>query len=135
MGTHIFPGRGQCLQVPLPEAPYKVDGFLAAVFERHTSVRSLTVPSNSSRTTSTVRGLPQPSFRVWTIGLWYGLILYDVLLRVLVFLEFVFWPFLSYTNAPGLFGGRGEMAMAVHCCHSFFRHSMCVRADLAALYR
>ena len=104
MGTHIFPGRGQCLQVPLPEAPYKVDGFLAAVFERHTSVRSLTVPSNSSR----------------TIGLWYGLIFYDVLLRILVFLEFVYWPFLSYTNAPGLFGGRGEMAMAVPCCHSFF---------------
>ena len=30
MGTHIFPGRGPCHQVPLPEAPYKVDGFLAA---------------------------------------------------------------------------------------------------------
>ena len=86
MGTHFFPGRGPCLQVPLPEAPYKVDGFLAAVFERHTSVHSLTVPSNSSR----------------TIGLWYGLI----------YTTFVYWPFLSYTIAPGLFGGRGEMAMA-----------------------
>ena len=58
MGTHIFPGRGPCHQVPLPEAPYKVDGFLAAVFERHTCIHSLTVPSNSSR----------------TIVLWYGLI-------------------------------------------------------------
>ena len=58
MGTHIFPGRGPCRQVPLPEAPYKVDGFLAAVFERHTCIHSLTVPSNSSR----------------TIVLWYGLI-------------------------------------------------------------
>ena len=40
MGTHIFPGRGPCLQVPLPEAPYKVDGFLAAVFERHSSIHT-----------------------------------------------------------------------------------------------
>ena len=31
MGTHIFPGRGPCHQVPLP------------VFERHTGVRSLTI--------------------------------------------------------------------------------------------
>ena len=53
MGTHIFPGRGPCHQVPLPEAPYKVDVFLAAVFERHTGVRSLTVPSSSSKSTST----------------------------------------------------------------------------------
>ena len=55
--------------------------------------------------------------------------------RVLVFLEFVHWLFLLYANAPGLFGGRGEMAMAVPCCLPFFRHSMCVRADLAALDR
>ena len=36
--------------------------------------------------------------------------------RVLVFLEFVYWLFLYYANAPGLSGGRGEMAMAVPCC-------------------
>ena len=46
--------------------------------------------------------------------------LFDVLLQVLVFLVFVYWPFLSYTNAPGLFGGRGQMAMSVPCCHSFY---------------
>ena len=40
--------------------------------------------------------------------------------RVLVFLEFVYWLFLYYTIAPGLFGGRGEMAMAVLCCHPFY---------------
>ena len=44
MGTHIFPGRGPYHQVPLPEAPYNLDGFLAAVFERHTFIHSLTVP-------------------------------------------------------------------------------------------
>ena len=57
MGTHIFPGRGPCHQVPLPEAPYKVDGFLAAVFERLTCIHSLTVPSNSSRTIVLLYGL------------------------------------------------------------------------------
>ena len=57
MGTHIFPGRGPCHQVPLPEAPYKVDVFLAAVFERHTCIHSLTVQSNSSRTTVLLYGL------------------------------------------------------------------------------
>ena len=36
------------------------------------------------------------------------------------FLEFVYWLSLLYTNAPGLFGGRGEMAMAVPRCHSSF---------------
>ena len=39
MGTHIFPGRGPYHQVPLPEAPYKVDVFLAAAFEWHTGVK------------------------------------------------------------------------------------------------
>ena len=34
-------------------------------------------------------------------------------LRVLVFLEFVYWLFLKFVSAPGLSGGRGEMAMAV----------------------
>ena len=34
-------------------------------------------------------------------------------LRVLVFLEFVYWLFLKFARAPGLSGGRGEMAMAV----------------------
>ena len=40
--------------------------------------------------------------------------------RVLVFLEFVHWLFLYYANAPGLFGGRGEMAMVAHCCHPLY---------------
>ena len=40
--------------------------------------------------------------------------------RVLVFLVFVYWLFLYYANAPGLFGGRGEMAMAVPCCHPLY---------------
>ena len=57
MGTHIFPGRGPYHQVPLPEAPYNLDGFLAAVFERHTFIHSLTVPSNSSRTIVPLYGL------------------------------------------------------------------------------
>ena len=61
--------------------------------------------------------------------------LYGDLLQVLVFLEFVYWPFLPYIIAPGLFGGRGEMAMADPCLPFFLRHSLCVRADLAALYR
>ena len=100
MGTHIFPGRGQCHQVPLPEASCKVDVFLAAVLERHTRVRCLT-----SR------------------------------VRVLVFLEFVYWLFLFYGIAPGLFGGRGEMAMAVPCCLPFDGTALCDRADLAALDR
>ena len=51
------------------------------------------------------------------------------------FLEFVYWPFLPYVIAPGLFGGRGEMAMADPCLPFFLQHSLCVRADLAALYR
>ena len=43
-----------------------------------------------------------------------------VRVQVLVFLDFVYWLSLLYTNAPDLFGGRGEMAMAVPCCHSFY---------------
>ena len=36
----FFPGRGPCLHVPLPEAPYKVDVFLAAAApEWHTGVK------------------------------------------------------------------------------------------------
>ena len=52
MGIHIFPGRGPCHQVPLPVAPYKADVFLAAAFEWHTGVRSFTLPSYSSKSTS-----------------------------------------------------------------------------------
>ena len=36
---------------------------------------------------------------------------YWAVVRAYLF-DFVYWPFLSYTIAPGLFGGRGEMAMA-----------------------
>ena len=67
MGAQIIPGRGQCHQVPLPEALYKFDGFRAAVLERHTSVRSLTVPSSSSWTTSAVRRLPALLKRPWPL--------------------------------------------------------------------
>ena len=104
MGTHIFPGRGPCRQVPLPEAPYKVDGFLAAVFERHTCIHSLTVPSNSSR----------------TIVLWYGLIYTAICYRYSFSWSSSTGPPLLHTNAPDLFGGRGEMATAVPCCRSFY---------------
>ena len=38
---------------------------------------------------------------------------YDVTLRVLVFFEFVYWDTLKFASAPGLSGGRGEMAMPV----------------------
>ena len=105
MGTHIFPGRGPCLQVPLPEAPYKADGFLAAVFERHTCVHSLTVPSNSSR----------------TIGLWYGLIYLRRSSTVLVFLEFVYWPLLVYANHPWSSSEvEGRWQWPTLDCHSFY---------------
>ena len=33
--------------------------------------------------------------------------------RIQEFLEFVCWDTLKFASAPGLFGGRGEMAMAV----------------------
>ena len=62
-----------------------------------------------------------PSFRNWTIGQLYGLIsTCPYCMWVLAFLELVFWHFLYFAIAPGLFGGRGEMAMAVPCCHPFY---------------
>ena len=39
--------------------------------------------------------------------------LYDVTVRVLVFFKFGYWDTLNFASAPGLPGGRGEMAMAV----------------------
>ena len=95
MGTHIFPGRGPYHQVPLPEAPYKVDVFLAAAFEWHTGVKLIQ---------DFVNGL---------LGCGTGLFCTTFFLRLLFFLEFVYRPLLFHANTPGLFGGRGEMAMAV----------------------
>ena len=37
----------------------------------------------------------------------------DVTLRVLVFFKFGYWDTLKFASAPGLSGGRGEMAMAI----------------------
>ena len=46
---------------------------------------------------------------------------------VLVFLQFVCWLFLKFARAPGLSGGRGEMAMAVapSARLAFFRGAAC----------
>ena len=51
----------------------------------------------------------------------------DVLLRVLVFPDFVYWLFLKFACAPALSGGRGEMAMAVASSArlAFFRGAVC----------
>ena len=38
---------------------------------------------------------------------------------VQVFIEFVWWALLKFAIAPGLSGGRGEMAMAAPPCRSF----------------
>ena len=48
-------------------------------------------------------------------------------LRVQVFLEFVYWLFLNFASAPGLSGGRGEMAMAVASSArlAFLRGAVC----------
>ena len=52
---------------------------------------------------------------------------YDVTLRVLVFFEFVYWDTLTFASAPGLSGGRGEMAMAVASSArlAFLRGAVC----------
>ena len=52
---------------------------------------------------------------------------YDVTLRVQVFIEIVYWDTLMFVSAPGLSGGRGEMAMAVasHARLAFFRGAVC----------
>ena len=48
-------------------------------------------------------------------------------LRVLVFLEFAYWDTLKFESAPGLSGGRGEMAMAVASSArlAFLRGAVC----------
>ena len=92
----FFQEEDRVIKYPLPEAPYMVDGFLAAVFERHTSVHSLTVPSNSSR----------------TIGLWYGLIYTTFCYRYSFSWSSSTVP-TCLTQLPlALFGGRGEVALA-----------------------
>ena len=52
---------------------------------------------------------------------------YDVMLRVLVFFEIVHWDTLMFAVAPGLSGGRGEMAMAVAspARFAFLRGAVC----------
>ena len=48
-------------------------------------------------------------------------------IRVLVFLEFAYWDTLKFARAPGLSGGRGEMAMAVASSArlAFLRGAVC----------
>ena len=48
-------------------------------------------------------------------------------LRVLVFLQFVYWLFLKFASALGLSGGRGQMAMAVASSArlAFLRGAVC----------
>ena len=48
-------------------------------------------------------------------------------LRVQVFMEFVYWDTLNFASAPGLPGGRGEMAMAVASSArvAFLRGAVC----------
>ena len=48
-------------------------------------------------------------------------------LRVFVFFKFVYWLSLKFARAPGPFGGRGEMAMAVASSArlAFFRGAVC----------
>ena len=48
-------------------------------------------------------------------------------LRLLVFLEFAYWDTLKFARAPGLSGGRGEMAMAVASSArlAFLRGAVC----------
>ena len=71
-------------------------------------------------------GMSLVGFRNWTIGQWYGLIsscLYCMWLRGYGY-SFSWCSSTGsscyYANAPGLFGGRGEMAMAVPCCHPLY---------------
>ena len=49
------------------------------------------------------------------------------ILRVQVFLEFGYWDTLKFASAPGLSGGRGEMAMAVASSArlAFLRGAVC----------
>ena len=54
------------------------------------------------------------SFRLWFCSL-----------RVQVFLEFAFWDTLKFASAPGLSGGRGEMAMAVASSARFAFFACC----------
>ena len=46
---------------------------------------------------------------------------------VFVLFKFVYWLFLKFASAPGPFGGRGEMALAVASSarHAFFRGAVC----------
>ena len=62
---------------------------------------------------------------------------YDVTLRVLVFFEFVYWVALTFEIAPGLSGGRGEMAMAVASSArlAFFRGAVCACLRLYAVHQ
>ena len=139
-GRHLRHVQPMGWDVPLPEAPCKVDGFLAAVLERHTSVRSLTFPSSSSRTTSTVRGLHGRPSGTGLLGCGTGLFLPVLIVccfagtgtrfpgvRLLALPVFHKrpWP-LRRSRGDG--NGRPLLPY-------FLRHSMCVRADLAALYR
>ena len=59
--------------------------------------------------------------RIAVFGSWY------CSLRVQVFLEFVYWDTLNFGSAPGLSGGRGEMAMAVASSArlAFLRGAVC----------
>ena len=66
---------------------------------------SVTVSSSTSWTTPAVRSsrFCFTPYVFWLAGLF-------------VFLKYLFKDARKYANAPGLFGGRGEMAMAVPCC-------------------
>ena len=55
---------------------------------------------------------------------WYCCVSRCSSLRVLVFIEFVYWLNLKFASAPDPFGGRGEMAMSPpRCARLFFLHS------------
>ena len=124
MGMHIFPGRGPCHQVPLPEAPYKVDVFLAAAFEWHTGVRSLTVPSSSSKTTST---------DYWAVVQAYFVRRFSTVTRFPGVRLLALAVLRKYPLASSEVEGRWQWPSLD--LPFFLRHSLCVRADLAALDR
>ena len=54
------------------------------------------------------------------------------ILRVQLFLEFGYWDTLKFASAPGLSGGRGEMAMAVASSArlAFLRGAVCACCTL-----